>query len=213
SARNWIAVNAVQQSRQKMKLYHFRTILLIAALSSFSHLALASPQRVDRAVANLTTNTVTITGASFFAPTVTLDNINLTVTSSSATSIVAKLPAGITPGSYHLIVSVGGSTADLDVTIGNTGATGATGPTGPTGTAGTNGTNGATGATGPTGAAGANGTNGINGATGPTGPQGVQGVKGNTGATGATGTAGTNGTNGTNGATGATGPTGTAGTN
>ncbi len=41
----------------------FKAILLIAALSSFSHLALASPQTVDKAVANLTTNTVTITGS------------------------------------------------------------------------------------------------------------------------------------------------------
>jgi len=116
-----------------MKIHHSKAILLIAALSSFSHLALGKvqpPPAVDKAVANVAANTLTITGSNFAAPTATLDNSNLTITSSSATSIVATLPAGITPGSYHLIVTVGGTSAALDVTIGNTGATGATGPTG-----------------------------------------------------------------------------------
>src|SRR2546428_11897602 len=125
--------------------FKFKAIAVISAFTvslSFSHLALASPQKVDKAVANLTNHTVTITGSNFAAPTVTLDNINLTITSSSATSIVATLPGSITPGSYHLIVTVGGSGVDLDVTLGDTG------PTGPTG---------ATGSTGPTGATGATG--------------------------------------------------------
>src|SRR5438034_3003459 len=118
---------------------------------SFSDLALAAVPTIDQAVANLTTQTLTITGRNFAAPTVTLDRINLTVTSSTATSIVATLPPGITPASYHLGVRVGSNSATLDVTIGDTGATGATGPTGATGLPGTNGINGATGATGATG--------------------------------------------------------------
>src|SRR5437868_3736393 len=130
----------------------FKAIAVIGAFvvsSCFSHSAFAKAPVVDKAVANLTANTVTITGSSFAAPTITLNNINLAITSSSATSIVATLPPGITPGSYHLIVTVGGNNAALDVTIGNTGATGATGPTGATGVTGTAGTNGTNGATGP----------------------------------------------------------------
>src|SRR5438094_8960282 len=99
-----------------MKLHQFKAILLIATLSSFSHLAFASPQKVDKAVANLTTHTLTITGSNFAAPAVTLDNINLTVTSSNTTSIVPTLPGRITPGSYHLIVTMGCSGVDVDVT-------------------------------------------------------------------------------------------------
>src|SRR5438270_2892395 len=90
-ARNWCS-EFKKSTVKNMKLHQFKAILLIAALSSFSHLAFAAPQKVDKAVANFTTHTLTITGSNFLSPTVTLDNINLTVTSSSATSIVATLP-------------------------------------------------------------------------------------------------------------------------
>src|SRR2546428_338062 len=112
STRNWIAVNAKTQPQKQMKTQHFNAILLISALtlsSSFSLPALATVPAITQAVANLTAHTLTITGSNFAAPKVTLDNINLTVTSSNATSIVATLPPGITPASYHLVVTVGGN--------------------------------------------------------------------------------------------------------
>src|SRR3954447_13421944 len=199
----------------KMKRNGFKkAISAIGALTlflAFSDIAFATQPAIDKAVGDFTTHTLTITGSNFAAPMVTLNNTGLTVTSSSATSIVATLPAGITAASYHLVVTVGTKSADLDVTIGNTGNTGATGATGPTGatgspgTNGTNGINGTNGATGPTGADGTNGTNGTNGAAGATGATGI------TGATGATGPTGNTGGAGITGATGATGPTGNTG--
>src|ERR1700724_68134 len=90
-----------------------------------------------------------------------LDNMSLTLTSASASSLSATLPANLPPGSYHLLVSTNGNvndaghTADLDVTLGTTGprgAPGATGAQGPVGPMGSQGPKGDTGAQGPTGA-------------------------------------------------------------
>jgi hypothetical protein len=125
-----------------------------------------------------------------------LDNVQLTITASTPTSLTANLPASLPPGSYELFVSSSGNvsdsghTAELDVTIGTTGPQGATGATGATGAPGANGINGAPGATGATGSPGANGMNGAPGATGATGSQGPTGAQGPQGPTGATGPAG-----------------------
>jgi hypothetical protein len=92
-----------------------KAILAMGALAlflSFSDLALATAPTIKSAVANFSTHRLTITGSQFAAPTVTLDNIQLTMISSTTTSIVAQLPT-ISPGSYHLVVTVGTDRADL----------------------------------------------------------------------------------------------------
>lgn len=120
------------------------------------------------AQANFVTNTLTIAGNNFGTalPTVTLDATKLTVTSNTNTQIVANLPAGIIPGSYHLTVARAeqhhededkDDVAKLDVTLG------AVGPQGPQG---------------PQGIQGPQGPQGIQGVPGPVGPQGPQGPSG-----------------------------------
>jgi hypothetical protein len=118
------------------------------------------------AQANFVTNTLTISGNNFgtAAPTVILDATKLTVTSNTNTQIVANLPAGIMPGSYHLTVAKAerhhdeddrDDVAKLDVTLG------AVGPQGPQG---------------PQGIQGPPGPQGVQGVPGPQGPQGPSGV-------------------------------------
>jgi len=120
-------------------------------------------------------NTVTITGTNFGTgtPSVSLDGSALTVTSSSATRIVAKLPASIAPGSYLLAVKAAkkgkeddeeGDSATFVLTLGAVGPQGPIGPIGPQGPVGPQGVTGATGAQGP---------------IGPQGPMGPQGRDGN----------------------------------
>ena len=118
-------------------------------------------------------------------------------------------------------------TAELMITLVNSGAAGATGPTGNNGTDGTAGAAGATGvgATGATGTTGNNGSagatgavgntgnNGATGATGSTGPTGSNGTNGSTGPTGSNGSNGSTGAAGSNGSSGSTGATGSNGTN
>jgi len=189
---------------------------LLGLILTSSPLLAAAPTIIS-ASANATNTAITVTGTNFVAqdskhPLVAnLDNIQLTITASSPTSLTATLPTNFPPGSYQLLVSTTGNitdtghTAELDVTIGTTGPQG---PTGATGANGTNGTDGAPGATGPTGSPGANGMNGAPGATGPTGSPGA---KGDTGATGATGPQGPTGAVGATGPTGPIGPTGAKG--
>jgi hypothetical protein len=55
-----------------MKAY--KTIPLVTAFLSFAQLASAVPPKVDKAVANFSDNTLTISGSNFSAPSVTLDN-------------------------------------------------------------------------------------------------------------------------------------------
>lgn len=118
------------------------------------------------AQANFVSNTLTIVGNNFGTamPTVTLDATKLTVTSNTNTQIVANLPAGIMPGSYHLTVAKAeqhhddedkDDVARLDVTLG------AVGPQGPQG---------------PQGIQGPQGPQGVPGPVGPQGPQGPSGV-------------------------------------
>ncbi|WP_313901039.1 IPT/TIG domain-containing protein [Occallatibacter riparius] len=131
------------------------------------------------AQANFVANTITITGNNFGtkAPTVTLDAATLTLVSNTNTQIVANLPGGILPGSYHLTVHKAengkghddnddkSDVANLDVTLGVQGPQG------------------------PQGIQGPQGPQGIQGPQGPTGPQGPVGPQGPTGPTGPPGTA------------------------
>jgi len=106
----------------------------------------------------------------------------LPIVSMTDTALVARLPAGIAPGSY--LVTVDGK--KFFVTLG---AVGATGPMGPAGAAGPAGATGPTGAAGPVGAPGPAGATGPSGATGPTGPTGATGDTGPSGPAGTTGQA------------------------
>lgn len=182
--------------RHSIRRSPLRPHLLALALISLSLTCAAAgqgPISITSAVAHFPAQTITITGQGFAGIlNVSLDNTQLVITSSNATTIQANLPGGIGPGSYHLIVrllsiSSGGGTAELDVTLGTVGPTGATGPTGVSGATGATGSQGITGATGPTGPTG---TQGVQGNTGVTGTQGIQGIAGATGATGATGPTG-----------------------
>lgn len=193
--------------------------LLIAVIATASPLLAADPTIIN-ASANASNTVINVTGTNFVAQDIhhplvaNLDNIQLTITASTPTSLTANLPANLPSGSYHLLISNTGNVTDtghtgqLDVTIGTTGPQGVTGATGATGAPGPTGATGAAGATGATGSPGANGMNGAPGATGATGANGMNGA---TGATGATGANGMNGATGVTGATGATGPAGGGG--
>ena len=137
--------------------------------------------------------TITIAGSNLgsIAPSVTIDNVALVVTTHTATSVGALLPSNLSPGSYELVLIVTNCYPQLqttfDVTIGAVGPEGPAGPAGAAGAAGAVGPAGAKGSTGNTGAAGPAGAPGATGAAGPTGPQGAAGLTGPAGPTGATG--------------------------
>jgi hypothetical protein len=157
---------------------------------------------IEKAVVNSTAGTVTIEGSGFATskkPTVFLGGVQLTVTSFSATTIVASTAAVTTPGSYLLVVNDDVLPGLFEVTLGAVGPQGAmglqgpigpAGPAGATGATGSIGPAGATGSIGPAGATGSIGPAGATGATGLTGPMGLIGNPGPAGATGATGAAG-----------------------
>ena len=109
------------------------------------------------------------------SPVVDLDAAKLTLVSSSATQIVADLPAGLVAATYQLTVNNGSGAAasSFDVTYGAAGPQGPAGPKGATGSTGPQGPSGPTGATGPQGAQGPTGPAGSTGPAGPTGPVGM----------------------------------------
>lgn len=113
---------------------------------------------VQSAVANYTTNQITISGTGFGTgtPKVDLEGQSLAIVSHTATMIVADLPS-LPAGSYLLTVTAGSNTSPLVLALG------ATGPQGPQG---------------PGGPQGAQGPQGPVGPTGPQGPQGIQGPAG-----------------------------------
>ena len=169
---------------------------------------------IEKAVVNSTAGTVTIEGSGFATskkPTVFLGGVQLTVTSFSATTIVASTAAVTTPGSYLLVVNDDVLPGLFEVTLGAVGPQGAMGLQGPIGPAGPAGATGATGSIGPAGATGSIGPAGATGSIGPAGATGSIGPAGATGATGATGPMGLIGNPGPAGATGATGAAGPAG--
>jgi Collagen triple helix repeat (20 copies)/IPT/TIG domain len=134
-------------------------------------------------------NELTISGSGFGGgtPAVTFAGNPIKVLSGSGKSVTAKLPKGVTPGSYLVTLLPGSGGAPLDFTV-TIGVAGPQGPTGPTGEQG------------PQGRAGPQGLQGVAGPAGSQGPQGVQGQQGLQGSPGAPGATGSTG------ATGATGP-------
>jgi len=161
-------------------------VSLCLALLMPAHQALSAglpgPAEITKVTVNSSTNTISIFGNDFdahVAPTVTLGDTNLTVSSFSATEIVAPLPAGMSAGDYLLTVSTGRKdrlTLRFDVAIAAAdppGSQGPAGPAGPQGPAGPPGPAGSTGPQGPAGPAGAQGPAGPAGAQGPTGPSGT----------------------------------------
>ena len=145
---------------------------------------------IEKAVVNSTAGTVTIQGSGFATskkPTVFLGGVQLTVTSFSATTIVASTAAVTTPGSYLLVVNDDVLPGLFEVTLGAVGPQGAMGLQGPIGPAGPAGATGAAGSIGPAGATGSIGPAGATGSIGPAGATGSIGPAGATGATGATG--------------------------
>jgi IPT/TIG domain len=117
------------------------------------------PAVVFNAAADMSNGQLTIEGANFPRdPHVVLNNQDLTITSASATTIVATLPPAIlaTPGSYALTLERPRHSliAPFVVTIGAVGPMGPAGPVGPQGPQGAVGPQGAQGAQGPQGPAG-----------------------------------------------------------
>ena len=167
------------------------TKLAAAICSMFAGSAFAAVPIVNSS--SSTAASITINGSNLSGGTalVTLGSYpTLTVTSQTATQLVANLPAGVPAGSYTLNVQIGSSKTNSTSSVatvgavGPTGPAGAQGPAGATGVAGATGPAGAAGATGPQGPAGATGAQGAIGPQGPTGPQGEVGPQGPTGATG-----------------------------
>src|SRR5450432_1446758 len=72
------------------------------------------------AVPHYPEQTLTINGGGFGngVPFVTLDNMQLFVTSHTPTTIEANLPVDLAAGSYHLSVRTGAGSGLLDVTLG-----------------------------------------------------------------------------------------------
>jgi hypothetical protein len=80
---------------------------------------------IDDATVNYNTGSITVVGTGFGVAngTVLIDSTSLTVSSWSANTIVAVLPANIAPGSYLLSVTKhNGAVETFDVTIGTAGA-------------------------------------------------------------------------------------------
>jgi type VI secretion system Hcp family effector len=107
------------------------------------------------------------------APRVWLAGQPLDVLAASDTELLAQLPAGLVPGSYHLnVASWPSPAAAFVVTIG---AIGPEGPPGPDGPPGPPGPAGPAGPPGPSGSPGPPGPAGPPGPTGPAGPPGQPG--------------------------------------
>jgi Collagen triple helix repeat (20 copies)/IPT/TIG domain len=174
---------------------------------------------IESASIDYSTNEITLRGTGFDlsgrAPAVSFNGTKLTLVSFAATTLIAKLPAGISAATYELVVTNSlGVSALFDVTygaIGPQGPAGAPGVQGPAGTQGAVGPPGAAGPTGPAGVAGATGAPGSQGLAGPAGPTGALGATGPAGALGATGATGLPGSQGVAGPAGPTGATGNIG--
>jgi hypothetical protein len=211
--------------RQLLVLLTLAFVVLVTPTPGY---ASTHEPRIDRVEIDETTNRMKIIGVNFSGSelTVTIEGNDLHIISCNPTEIQVYLPAGTTPGTYLLRVSIGNRNPKEDtfnVAVGAQGprgepgpqgAQGARGGTGPRGQqgdigpVGPRGPQGNAGATGPQGNAGATGPQGLRGATGATGAIGATGA---TGATGAPGLRGANGTNGATGAPGAQGPIGNSG--
>jgi len=191
-----------------------RRLLPVVALLSVSAPAVADDHdhdaRISRADVDVLDGLLFINGRGLprTEPTVILGNLKLAVVSFSTTDIVARVPPGLAPATYLLLV---GNNLRFAVSVGDVGPrgpkgdTGATGPqgppgargdTGPIGPQGLKGDPGATGPQGPPGARGDTGPIGPQGLKGDTGPQGLQGLQGDTGPIGPQGLQGLQGLQG-----------------
>ena len=167
----------------------------------------AGDARVDSAAADLERTVLTLRG-SFAKPGLKVylgGYANpLAIRSLTGTTLEALLPAGLAPGSYHIVV---GDDEAFAITLG---------PVGPAGDVGAAGVAGIRGATGPRGIdgpmptittlAGTPGVAGADGSPGAAGPAGPQGPLGDAGANGSEGLKGPRGNAGPQGARGPAGP-------
>jgi Collagen triple helix repeat (20 copies) len=146
-------------------------------------------------------------------PAVFLGGARLEVLSHSRTDIVARVPPGLTPASYRLLV-VGDFLLFGDsftVSLGDQGPQGPQGETGAQGPPGAKGDTGAQGAQGERGERGEKGETGAQGAQGAQGERGERGEKGDPGAQGERGERGEKGDPGAQGAQGERGEKGDTG--
>ena len=122
------ALLPAQTHAKASRAYAAKTTAASSSASSSS----VNQMEIDSAVADAHSNILTITGDNFgnATPSVTLNDMSLTVISSSDTMIQATIPPHFSAGSYRLEVSTGTGTPFndfFDVTIGDTGTAGATG--------------------------------------------------------------------------------------
>jgi hypothetical protein len=114
------------------------TILAAILLCACGQLSAGNPPSIATASINSTTNQLIIQGQNLTpSPTVTLGVIQLTVVTSTATKIVASVPANLAPGAYLLRVTVASQNGFFVAVDGAQGPAGPTGPQGPQGPAGT----------------------------------------------------------------------------
>jgi len=143
----------MKPNRRKFPQFHsFHRTPLASVLAMATFFTVAAPTTqagpndiaVNSATADFTTGNLTVLGANMVAPdkshplVVLLNNMSLTIASSTPTMLMATLPAGLTAGSYHLVVGNGNPSDPvhngfLDVTLGTTGPQGPKGDTGPAG--------------------------------------------------------------------------------
>jgi Collagen triple helix repeat (20 copies) len=143
--------------------------IAVATLFAATQLALIAPSAyaepsITSVSPDATLTSVEIRGASFPSPTMSLARQMkvylrgyanpLAVTSLTETRAVAKLPAGITPGTYRIALTDVRGGREYDMIAVTLGASGTPGPAGPQGPAGAQGTVGAQGPAGPQGEAG-----------------------------------------------------------
>ena len=157
-----------------------RSALVFGFMSDVQNAA-AAPA-IGVATVNYATKQLTIYDAVFpCQPTsIKLDDVALTLSSWTATAIVATFPAASPPssfpaGSYVLVVAFSTQSITFDMSLGSAG------PQGPMGPQGAQGPQGPTGATGAQGPPGSQGPAGPQGPTGPAGPAGAIGPQATTG--------------------------------
>ncbi|GEM_PF-1345458 len=153
---------------------------------------LDKPVKITHAVVDLENHYLYIYGKNFGeSPQVKLDDIDLEITYSTSSMVVASLWEDIEEGTFLLELSTNGfvrvffwKNAAMGLTIGAVGPQGPQGEKGdkgdpgPQGIAGLPGPQGPEGPQGPQGETGPQGLQGPEGATGPQGPQGPQGEQG-----------------------------------
>lgn len=164
-------------------------VLLVA--QALPHAQRTPPPQLVIASAIVDADRLTIQGLNFgsVSGAVSLNLSPLHVLEWTDTWIEARLPHGLTPGSYLLGVARGRGTVEFDtftLTIGATGPAGAAGPAGPEGPTGPTGPEGPKGDDGPQGPQGLPGPQGPPGPSGPAGPQGPAASFSNIGALGGT---------------------------